>query len=295
MGAFSENYANSLNSSLHKMQILYKTPDDIGTKPFIRWVGGKTWLIPRLKPFIPKSFNRYFEPFLGSGAVYFAVCNGHKAYLSDTNVELVNAFTQVRDNCGQVIRYLRDFQNSEDEYYRIRATEFRGQIKRAAQFIFLNRTCFNGVYRVNRDGRFNVPYGHNPKAPIYGPDHFMQVSTKLRNAEILARDFDLLRDVVVSGDFVFLDPPYTVAHGNNGFVEYNKKLFSWEDQERLALFVDFLNKQGVHYVLTNAAHDSIRKLYLNLGKLFELERHSTITSVVGKRSRTTEYLFTNYL
>lgn len=262
-------------------------------KPFLRWAGGKSWLIPRLKELLPADFRSYHEPFLGSGAIYFSACNGNRAFLSDSNPDLINAFVQIRDNCSKVIQYLRQYQNTEDNYYAIRARTERGQIKRAAQFIFLNRTCYNGVYRVNMQGKFNVPYCHNPNALIYKKDHLRSVVRKLRTATIQTHDFECISDNVKKNDLVFLDPPYTVGHDNNGFLEYNTKLFSWADQERLASLVDYLNSKGAYYIVTNAAHESIKKLYKNLGNRFEIERTSTITSIISKRSLTTEYLFTN--
>jgi len=264
-------------------------------KPFLKWVGGKTWLVERIRSFIPADYKRYFEPFLGSGALFFSLANGNPSFLSDLNTDLINTFIQVRRNCTKVIAHLKSYRNSEKNYYRIRASIPRSQVEQAARFIFLNRTCYNGVYRVNRKGQFNVPYCHDKSIKILEANSLRAASKALNNSTLIVCDFEEILAHITRKDFVFLDPPYTVAHENNGFIEYNQKLFSWEDQERLASFVERLSSKGAYYILTNARHASIYKLYSRLGKSFELQRKNTITSHIGKRGKTLEYLFTNCL
>jgi DNA adenine methylase len=265
------------------------------TQPFLKWVGGKTWIVNRLHSFVPQNYTRYFEPFLGSGAVFFSIANGHPSFLSDVNADLINAFKQIRDNCPKVIDFLKGHKNTERNYYRLRSSIPKSPIEQAARFIFLNRTCYNGVYRVNFKGQFNVPYCHDRSVKIFGEDNLYMASKVLNDSVFAVCDFEEILDKVRKRDLVFLDPPYTVAHGDNGFIEYNQKLFSWRDQERLASFVDRLNSKGAYYILSNAKHESIYNLYSNLGKGFELERKNTITSCINKRGRTLEYLFTNCL
>lgn len=261
---------------------------------FLKWVGGKNWLVPQISNFLPPRFNDYHEPFLGSGAIFFAVGVGKRAFLSDSNQDLINAFIQVRDNPAKVIRYLSQMVNAEEHYYRIRGTLPRGKIQRAARFIYLNKASYNGVYRVSRDGVFNVPYGHRPSAPTCEPEKIKAVSKAIRyNVVITSCDFEETLPNLKKGDLVFLDPPYTVTHGNNSFIEYNKKLFSWEDQQRLAVFIEKLASRGIYFILTNAPHQSIRELYGHLGNVFQLQRQNGITSVIEKRGRTDEIVITN--
>ncbi len=263
--------------------------------PFLKWVGGKSRFVREIGRFVPRNFNNYYEPFLGSGVVFCAYGKEKRAFLSDVNEELINAFVQVRDNCGKLVRCLAEFENTEEEYYRIRSEVFTSKIRRAARFIFLNKTSYNGVFRVNRRGYFNVPYGHNPGAPFYHAEKLRRLSKVLRaNVTLTSIDFEEALSDVKKGDFVFIDPPYTVSHGNNGFIEYNKKLFSWEDQKRLADCTERLARKGAYFVLTNAKHPSILALYRNTGNYFELTRQNGITSVIDRRGTTTEYLFTNY-
>jgi DNA adenine methylase len=264
-------------------------------RPFLKWVGGKAWLVERIRPFLPQDYNRFFEPFLGSGAIYFSLSNGHKSFLSDVNNDLINTFLQVKLNCPRVIACLSKYKNSESDYYYHRNACPNSPTQQAARFIFLNKTCYNGVYRVNRQGKFNVPYCHNNKIVVLDKSCIIEASKSLANANLAACDFESVIEHVKKKDLVFLDPPYTVAHGNNGFIEYNHKLFSWADQERLASFVEKLNSRGAYYILTNAKHKSILELYSNIGNHFELERHNTITSYIDKRNKITEYLFTNCL
>lgn len=264
-------------------------------KPFLKWVGGKTWIADRILSFVPQDYACYFEPFLGSGAVFFSIADGHPSFLSDVNADLINTFRQIRENCPKIIDFLKGYKNTERNYYQVRSSIPKSPIEQGARFIFLNRTCYNGVYRVNRQGQFNVPYCHDRLVKIFEEDNLHMASKALNNSVLEVCDFEEILDKVRKKDLIFLDPPYTVAHGDNGFIEYNQKLFSWKDQERLASFVNRLNSKGAYYLLTNAKHDSIYSLYSHLGKGFELQRKNTITSYINLRGKTLEYLFTNCL
>lgn len=262
-------------------------------RPFIKWAGGKNWLTSRLGNFLPDKFNNFHEPFLGGGVVYFYLRPTNLSFLSDLNPDLINAFKQVRANTNHVVYHLDSFNNSEQSYYKLRTTISTDKVFNAAKFIFLNKTCYNGIFRVNASGSFNVPYGHDPNANVYDIDNLLAVRRSLRKAQLHTQDFYKALDKIERGDLVFLDPPYTVAHNNNGFIEYNQKIFSWEDQERLADFVARIINRGAYYVLTNAVHNNIADLYKGLGKRYELERCSTITSQIKKRKIISEYLITN--
>lgn len=264
-------------------------------EPFLRWAGGKTWLIPYLPLIIGNiRINHYHEPFLGGGAVFFALEHHRKSYLSDANGQLINAYIQIRDNPDSVIDCLVKFHNTEEEYYRIR-DHFSPQSaeESAAQFIFLNQTSYNGLFRVNRQGKYNVPYGFR-KTWHYDIDRIFEASKKLHNTHISTGDFEVNRHRIQESDLVFLDPPYTVSHNNNGFIEYNKNLFSLEDQERLSRFIDYIKKKNAYYILTNAAHEGIRKIFTKEGdRILELRRNSLIGGRNAARSEISEYIFTN--
>jgi DNA adenine methylase len=270
-----------------------QTIGNLGARPFLRWAGGKGWLTSRLPEFLPRKFNNYHEPFLGGGSVFFSLKPSNAAYLSDANADLINAYRQIKKSPDAVIKHLHSFQNSESDYYAIRAAIPGTSDYEAARFIYLNKTCYNGIFRVNKSGKFNVPYGHNEAAPIFDRQNLLLARRALRNARVSCHDFAEILERVERNDLVFLDPPYTVAHNNNGFVEYNQNIFTWNDQERLAEVVASIDRRGAKFILTNAVHESIRNLYRGLGKRFELGRFSTITSAVSERRQISEYVITN--
>ena len=261
--------------------------------PFLRWAGGKSWFTPFLKSLIgDTSINHYHEPFLGGASCYFALEHKKKAYLSDANEELINVYLQVRDNPYGIIEKLRDFSNTEEDYYKIRETVFASETERAAQFIYLNQTSFNGLYRVNRSGHYNVPYGFRNNWP-YNEERIIVCSKKLANANITYGDFEVNKYLIKEGDLVLLDPPYTVSHNNNGFIEYNKNLFSIDDQKRLSEFIDYIKKKGAYYVLTNADHKSIREIFDKGDTIKVCSRNSLIGGKEAERKKITELIFTN--
>ena len=264
-------------------------------EPFVRWAGGKTWIIPHLPSIIGNiNINHYHEPFLGGGAVFFALDHYKKSYLSDANEQLVNVYIQIRDNPKAVIECFDKFQNTEDEYYRIRDGFIPNSLEEAAaQFIYLNQTSYNGLFRVNRQGRYNVPYGFR-KTWHYDIRRILAASEKLQKTRISVGDFEINKHRIKEHDLVFLDPPYTVSHNNNGFIEYNKNLFSLKDQERLSRFIDYIKRKNAYYILTNAAHEEIRRIFLKEGdRCMELKRNSLIGGRNAKRAEISEYIFTN--
>jgi DNA adenine methylase len=266
---------------------------EIKPKPFIKWAGGKNWLTNRIDNFLPKKYNNYHELFLGGAAIFFHIQPKNHSFLSDLNLELINTYEQIKKNPQKVIEHLERLDVNKENYYKIRATDLTDLTYNAARFIFLNKSCYNGIYRVNASGKFNVPYGHNSNVKIYDKNNLLAINTALKNTTLNTQDFENGLDKIEKYDLIFIDPPYTVAHNNNGFIEYNKKIFMWEDQERLADFVNRLNKKGAYYILTNAVHESIVDLYKYLGKRYELGRYSTIASQIEKRRKITEYLITN--
>lgn len=262
-------------------------------KPFLRWAGGKTWLLNQIDEFTPKSFNNYHEPFLGGGSVFFYLQPDKKASLSDSNAELINAYIQIRDNVESVIKKLKKYVNTKEEYYRIRENRLKSDISKAAKFIYLNRTNFNGIYRVNAKGKYNVPYGFKEYQNLFEFDRIRNASEVLQGTKIKTQDFECSMTNIRSGDFVFLDPPYTVSHVKNGFIKYNEKLFSWEDQKRLAYYIKKIKEIGAYYILTNAKHDAVRELYGVINTPIEIERHSVIGGKKAERGLIQEYIFSN--
>ena len=263
--------------------------------PFVRWAGGKTWLIPHLLDIVENlHIEHYHEPFLGGGAIYFSMEHTKRSYLSDANTQLINAYIQVRDNPEKLIEVFTQFHNTEDDYYRIR-TEITGEntIENAAKFLYLNQTSYNGLYRVNRDGQYNVPYGFRTNW-FYDLERIKAASLRLQNARISTGDFEVNKYRIRENDLVFLDPPYTVSHNNNGFIAYNQKLFSLEDQQRLKRFIEYIKAKGAFYILTNAAHETIREIFLTHGdRIIELQRNSLIGGRNAARAAISEYIFTN--
>lgn len=264
--------------------------DQAPVTPFLKWAGGKRWLVRDHFDFFELAeTSRYIEPFIGSAAVFFAVAP-KVALLNDANTELIETYRTIRTSSKEVAEKLRRHHgaHSEEYFYSVRASRPTSPSGRAARFIYLNRTCFNGLYRVNRKGEFNVPIGTKTDV-ILSTDDFEAVARVLRGAELSAGDFEVVIDKAGSGDFVFADPPYTVKHNMNGFIKYNERLFSWEDQERLKEALSRAANRGASILLTNADHSSIRQLYKGC-KIRTLERTSVMASESWRRRTTTEVL-----
>lgn len=267
-------------------------------QPFLRWAGGKRWLVKQINDFLPSNFNNYHEPFLGGGSIFLFLKNNGKikqhSYLSDFNEDLINAYKQIQNAYEEVIKYLEIYKNEKKDYYRVRSLHPQNEIEKAAIFIYLNRTSFNGLYRVNRNGQYNVPFGFRKSKTILDNKDFPYLH-KLFNENITFNvgDFDIIKQNLKERDLVFLDPPYTVAHENNGFIQYNQQIFSWEDQERLSELLKYITDKRAFFILTNAAHDSIRNLFEHLGRLTIVQRPSTIGGKGAKRILVNEYIFSN--
>jgi len=273
-------------------------PSELNTsifiKPFLRWAGGKAWFLSHLPSFLPKKFNNYHEIFLGGGSVFFNLeCTGN-IYLSDLNGELIETYIQVRDNVELVISQLKQYKNTKEDYYKIRAKKFSKEHQIAARFIYLNKTSFNGIYRVNLIGEYNVPYGSKYSADYVQEEILREASKKLKKAILKEQDFEKALNKAKKGDLVFIDPPYTVAHENNGFIRYNQKLFSLDDQIRLSNKLRELNKLGVYYIVTNAYHKEIKNIYRDVGDFTTLSRRSSIGGKFAIRKDVKEYVIRNF-
>lgn len=259
------------------------------TRPFLKWAGGKRWLAERPDFSLPDFPGRYIEPFLGGGAMFFAT-KPTNAILSDSNSRLISTYIAIRDNWQAVVRILGKHHknHSKDYYYAQRSLAHGSPIALAARFIYLNRACWNGLYRVNRRGEFNVPIGTKDWV-LSADDDFRAVSDLLQNAIIKSCDFEDTVSQAREGDLVFADPPYTVAHNFNGFVKYNENIFSWDDQVRLAAALNSAVMRGAIVIATNADHPSVHALY-EFAETSSLARSSVISGSTLGRQRTTELI-----
>lgn len=262
--------------------------------PFLRWAGGKRWLIPRLLELVDQlDYVNYHEPFLGGGAAFFGLHPIGKAYLYDLNADLIEAYTQIARNPTDVYHALMRHRNTSDYYYRLRRRNESEPTKRAANFIFLNQTSFNGIYRVNLKGEYNVPFGYKASPKLPSKNQMLAISRRLKNTKMIAGDFTDAAKRINSGDLVFIDPPYTVAHNNNGFVKYNQKIFSYEDQIRLKKFIELIRSRGAYYIMTNASHKSVTELFDFNDRVILTKRRNVVGGKNAERGLAIECLFTN--
>lgn len=253
--------------------------------PFLKWAGGKRWLISSYPDFLAHPFNRYIEPFLGSGAVFFHL-TPKKSILADRNKELIETYQAIKDDWERVGQELKKHHknHSKKYYYSIRDSKPRNLCVRAARFIYLNRTCWNGLYRVNLKGKFNVPIGTKQRV-ILDTDNFEAVSRLLKNSDLISGDFEEIMELAGKNDLVFADPPYTIKHNLNGFIKYNEKLFSWDDQKRLRDAVVRARARGATIIISNANHPSVRELYKGIGTQKVLTRSSVLAADSGNRGK----------
>lgn len=267
---------------------------EIVAKPFLRWAGGKRWLVSQILKRLPNDINGYYEPFLGAGNIFFNIREfSSKCFLSDINSELIMTYIEIKRNVNEVIRYLDTFKNDKDSYLKIRAKKYNNLSKEAAKFIYLNKTSFNGIYRVNRNGDYNVPYGHKKNALVNDKSNLKAVSNVLRNVSLKNIDFEIALKNCKPKDLIYIDPPYTVAHENNGFIMYNAKLFSWNDQERLSIVAKALSDKGCYILISNAYHESVSALYQGF-EMSKISRNSYIAGTVAGRKIVNEYLISNF-
>lgn len=241
-------------------------PGDASIRPFLKWAGGKRKLVSKVLGLAPRRYERYLEPFVGGGAVAFSV-RLPAMLLNDANTELMGAYRVVRDSPDELLAELAEHEVEHDRayYYRVRAIqphELASDVSRAARFIYLNRTCFNGLYRVNRKGEFNVPMGRYRNPTIADAATIYAASSALRSAVLTAIDFeDFLRANAKRGDFVYIDPPYVPLGGYSDFNRYTDTQFREQDQVRLRDTFEWLCEIGAHPILSNSYTPTILELY----------------------------------
>lgn len=259
--------------------------------PFLKWAGGKRWLTQHPLFVIPKFKGRYIEPFLGSASIFFHL-RPNRSILSDVNAELVETYNAIRGEAALVLRHLKHHaKNHNTQYYYRTRDDYKPSTpaSRAARFLYLNRTCWNGLYRVNLKGKFNVPKGTKTNV-LLNSDNFDAIAGALRRARIRCSDFEPIIDLAGEGDFVYADPPYTVRHNLNGFIKYNETLFSWNDQIRLKDAVARAKCRGANVIISNANHKSVLELYQGLAKAISIQRASVISGSEQGRGITSELL-----
>lgn len=268
------------------------------TYPIVKWVGGKRQLMFELLKNMPKAYNRYFEPFIGGGALFFEL-QSENAYISDINEELINLYFVVRDNVCALIKDLGKHKISKDYFLEIRNIDRTNEytklsdIERASRFIYLNRTCFNGMYRVNSQGQFNVPFGHYKNPRIIDESNLLNCSELLKKTEIRCADFSEILTKVQKDDFVYLDPPYVPLNETSSFTSYTKDGFDIDMQFKLRDVCDELDNKGVKFLLSNSDTKLVNELYENycIKKVFASRQ---INANADGRGKITEVLVRNY-
>lgn len=268
------------------------------TYPIVKWVGGKRQLMFELLKNMPKSYNRYFEPFIGGGALFFEL-QPDNAYISDMNEELINLYSVVRDSVDELIEDLSKHEVSKEYFLEIRNidrteeySEF-SNIERASRFIYLNRTCFNGMYRVNSKGEFNVPFGNYKNPRIIDEHNLLNCSELLKKTEVECADFSKILNKVQKGDFVYFDPPYVPLNETSSFTSYTKDGFDIDMQFKLRDVCDELDSMGVKFMLSNSDTKLVNELYANyeIKKVFASRQ---INANADGRGKITEVLVKNY-
>lgn len=265
--------------------------------PFLKWAGGKSQLLGDILPVLPARIRTYYEPFIGGGAVFFALANARRferAVIADRNPALIEVYKCVRDEVAGVIRALTRHQahaTDGDYYYRIRAegTQDLSAVERAARIIFLNKTCYNGLYRVNRRGEFNVPFGRYARPRVLNEEALESASAALQDVEIAESDFEMVAHRAVRGDAVYFDPPYHPVSATASFTAYSSVAFGVPEHERLARAYRSCVRRGVSAVLSNSDCDLTRELYAGLD-VRTVAASRAINSVAQKRGRVSEIL-----
>ncbi len=306
---------------IDKRTIRYEKERGIELKPFVKWVGGKGQLIEQLEKYIPtngeKNLTKYAEPLVGGGALFFDIlsnCNFQEFYISDNNAALINAYNVIKYNVESLIGKLTEMQftflpmdeNGRKYYYYMLRDKFNSlilsddtAIEKAALFIFLNKTCFNGLYRVNRKGQFNVPMGAYKNPTICDETNLRNVSAALQNVTIVCGDYSLAKTFIDNNTFVYLDPPYRPISATAGFTAYNADCFDDDEQRRLAKFIDEINASGAKIMLSNSDPQNINPedtFFEELYKSYTINKVDAVRAINSKgdsRGKIKELLICN--
>ena len=306
---------------IDKRTVRYEKTKTVTLKPFVKWVGGKSQLVDEIEKMLPtdgeKVLTKYAEPMVGGGALFFSILSKYdfeELYISDINAELINAYKVIKDDVYNLIAKLNEMQmlflpmdeNGRKYFYYSIREKFNSTVlstetatEKAAQFIFLNKTCFNGLYRVNRKGQFNVPMGAYKNPTICDDENLRNIHEALQNVTIVCGDYSLSKSFIDKDTFVYLDPPYRPISETSGFTAYNTDVFDDNEQIRLAQFIDEINKSGAKIVLSNSDPKNVNEednffddLYRNY-KINRVEASRAINSKGDKRGKINELLICN--
>lgn len=271
--------------------------------PILKWVGGKRQLLKEIKGLIPKQITTYVEPFIGGGALFFDL-QPNKAIINDYNEELINVYRVVKEEPEKLLIILEEHHklNSEDYFYKIRALDRNDNykdmsyIEKAARIIYLNKTCYNGLFRVNQAGQFNTPYGKYKNPNIINRPTILAMSkyfNEMKSLKIISGDYANTLKGLKKGSFVYFDPPYLPISSSSSFTGYTDQGFGYDEQVRLKTECDKLNKRGIRFMLSNSDHPLIRELYKEY-TIITVRANRAINSNVNKRGEINEVLVINY-
>jgi len=273
-------------------------PNDI-IHPFLKWAGGKRQLISQMNHHFPKNFNRYIEPFIGGGAVFFYLKPKYSIII-DINEELINCYKVVKNNVKELIELLKTHKNEKNYYYKIRKLDRNivkykklSNIEKASRLIYLNRCCYNGLYRVNSKGEFNVPFGKYKNPNFCDEKNLLAVSKALKNVKIFLGSFEICLDYAEKGDFIYFDPPYHPLSKTSSFTSYSKEKFGKDSQLKLFNVFKKLNELGCKLMLSNSYNEYIKDLYQNY-KIITLDARRAINCNAAKRGNIKVLLILNY-
>ena len=267
-------------------------------RPVVKWVGGKRQLMKEIKNNMPANYNNYFEPFIGGGALFFELKN-EGCYINDYNDELINLYQVIKDNPVGLIEDLKHHTNTEDHYYHIREMDRSpnysqtSTIKRASRLIFLNRTGYNGLYRVNRSGQNNVPFGRYKNPKIVDEENIMSCSELLQKTTITNGDFENIKGHIKKEDFIYFDPPYVPVSDTSSFTSYTANGFDDDMQRRLKALCDYINEIGAYFMLSNSCAAMIQDLYKEY-TIKMVTANRALNCKANGRGKVNEVLVMNY-
>ena len=273
-------------------------------QPFLKWAGGKRQLIRKIQCFVPRKYRFYFEPFVGAGALLFEL-RPLTAFINDANEELINCYRVIKESPEELIAHVLSHPITKKYFYKLRSRDrdpdfnHLSSVERASRIIFLNKTCYNGLFRVNSRGQFNVPFGKYSDPRIVDEVVIRAVSNYLNtaNIQISSRDFESALSTAGLGDFIYLDPPYDPLSDTSSFTGYSLNGFNRDEQRRLKRMCDNLHRRGCKLLISNSATEFIRKLYSNKNRytIVEVGANRSINSIGNSRGRVSELLiFNNY-
>ncbi len=275
-------------------------------KPFVKWAGGKRGLLKQILPLIPKEFNNYYEPFVGGGALFFelfskGLLQNKKVVISDINSELINSYNIIKNKPSELIYILKEYKknHSKEFYYKVRELDRKDNysnlpdVEKAARFIYLNKTCFNGLYRVNKKGFFNTPIGRYKNPNIADEETILNASEALQNAIIKEQSFEKVLESAQKEDFVYFDPPYYPLNETSNFTSYDSNIFLENEQIKLYEVFDNLAKKEVFVLESNSDTPFIKELYKNY-EINTIQANRFINSKANKRGKIGEVLIRSF-